>query len=132
MNLFRAQGGSVAGLAPLIALLALIANLVSPAGYMIARQGDSLGLAICTGHGALILDTARADHASHNKGAAHHEDRCPFAGHGLASGPPPLMRLAAVQRVSRPWTPSPLPADLAPGRGLAAPPPPSQAPPTLS
>jgi hypothetical protein len=53
-----------------------------------------------------------------------------FAGHGLAISPILSGSLAAPSGV-RFTDPVPAMADLAPGRGLAAPPPPSQGPPTL-
>lgn len=112
-----------------MALLALLVNAFCPPGFMVAPKGASPTIVICTGHGAVSLPD-RAGSADHRAGRAAHPGVCPFAGHGLTSAPP---RLAA----------GPLPAfvhagdidsaapDLSPGRGLAAPPPPSHAPPVL-
>jgi len=110
-----------------LAFFALFLNLAAPPGYMVARQQGGVGVVICTGHGPMTL--AGGDPSSdHKTGKTAHDSACAFAGHGLASAPPALWVLGAA-----PFAPAPTigahASDLAPGRGLAAPPPPSRAPP---
>ena len=125
------MAGRWTGLGTLLAVLALLLNVAVPQGTMVAPGGHgAAALVICTGHGPLTL-------AGHDGGPAHkgqaagHDGACAFAGHGLASAPPPLPLIARAA-----FAPATLVrlavADLAPGRGLAAPPPPSHAPPVLS
>jgi hypothetical protein len=107
-----------------IVMMAFLARALVPAGYMIAPAAGP-GLVICTGHGPVDLS-----------GGAHHpgappqtsDTVCAFSGlHFIAPQDAPT-RLAA--RVA--WAPEITPIhthDQAPGRGLAAPPPPSHGPP---
>lgn len=115
------------GLAALLALLALVMNLVVPPGTMVAARPHGPAIVICTGHGP----AARPDQptpADHGK--AGHDGSCTFAGHGVASPPPPLA-VADPAFIVAATGPEPVGIDQAPGLGLAAPPPPSQAPPLL-
>jgi hypothetical protein len=105
-------------------MLALAAQVLVPQGFMVARQGERPAIVICTGHGPVL---SRDDLGGH-PAKAKPDLACGFAGHGLGlAATPPLLVATGVA-----WA-SPLPlalgADLAPGRGLAAPPPPSQGPP---
>jgi hypothetical protein len=111
----------------LLALLALLVNVVAPPGFMIAPRGAGADIVICTGHGPKALPDP-ADKSGHKPAKAGHDSVCAFAGHGLASAPPPAVVLT---RESLPLAVAnaAMPADLALGRGLAAPPPPSQGPP---
>ncbi len=107
-----------------LALAALWIQALIPAGYMIAPdQGP--GLVICTGHGPL------AEHGpSKDAPGLNHDGVCVFAGHGLTVAPPLHAPLPAAQAVA----PAPMIFQAfapSPGRGLAAPPPPSHAPPQL-
>jgi len=109
----------------ILALLAVWVQALIPAGYMVA-PGQSAGLVICTGHGPL---------ASHDQpgGAptSNHDGACVFAGHGLAVTPPLATLLPAASVVEHaPAIARAVPQS--PGRGLAAPPPPSRGPPDLS
>jgi hypothetical protein len=105
-------------------MLALTVQILIPQGFMAARQGDRPAIVICTGHGPVL---GRGDLGGH-PAKAKPEMACGFAGHGLGlAASPPLMLAEAMA-----WSPPVLTAssaDLAPGRGLAAPPPPSQGPP---
>jgi len=107
-----------------LAMLALLAQVLAPQGFMVARQGGLPAIVICTGHGPVL---SRDDLGGH-PAKAKPDTVCGFAGHGLGlAASPPLMLASAVA-----WSPPVLvaaSADLAPGRGLAAPPPPSQGPP---
>lgn len=110
----------------MLALLALAVAVIVPPGFMPAAAGHGSPLVICTGHGPATqmgLDKS----ARHGK-AGKADGPCVFAGHGLA---PPLSIAEALLIAQAPHPRSIAPAmpDLLPGRGLAAPPPPSQGPP---
>jgi len=97
---------------------------------MVARTGDGPAITICTGHGPLIAHpNDPATPGKSPKGGAG--GVCVFAGHGAVAPAlaPLVLSSARVERVS---APSSRVNDLIPGRGLAAPPPPSQGPPTRS
>jgi hypothetical protein len=109
----------------ILALLAVWVQALIPAGYMVG-SGPSPGLVICTGHGPL---------ASHDQpgGAptSNHDGACVFAGHGLAVSPQLASVLPAASVIEHaPAIVRAVPQS--PGRGLAAPPPPSHGPPELS
>jgi hypothetical protein len=113
-----------------LALVALFLQGATPAGFMLARQDGRATVTICTGHGAAV---SVADLAGHpGKSSQSKPDApCAFAGHGAAVSPP----LAALIASPLGQSSAPLVAarfDLTPGRGLAAPPPPSQGPPQLT
>jgi hypothetical protein len=112
-----------------LAVLALVLVIAVPPGYMVDRSAGRAGIVVCTGHGPLVVGSD----PSAQPGKLPKKSRsaaCAFAGHP-GSAPvvpvflPTSVRLAVVApaAVSAP--------DLLPGRGLAAPPPPSQAPPRL-
>ena len=112
------------------AFVALLVQAFVPQGFMVSSVGGAPGIAICTGHGPLV---SSLDHGQPTKPAKpSHEAPCAFAGHGvgvtpsagLAGGDISPAFFAAAQVAHVP--------DLLPGRGLAAPPPPSQGPPALS
>ncbi|MDE2486548.1 MAG: hypothetical protein KGO51_04055 [Alphaproteobacteria bacterium] len=111
----------------LFALFALAVQLLIPPGYMPVATGGRVTLAICTGHGPMQMGTATPDgpRKAPDRGGGH---VCAFAGHG-ASTPVSIPQMEVAERVElEVRTPGGW-RDLAPGRGLAAPPPPSQAPP---
>jgi hypothetical protein len=126
-------GGSMrrwTGLGALLAVLALLINVAVPHGTMVASASTGPALVICTGHGPMVLPGHDGKPANKGKTVSH-DGACAFAGHGLASAPPPLPRIARADFA--PLQPGRYAAaDLAPGRVLAAPPPPSHAPPVLS
>jgi hypothetical protein len=109
-----------------LATLALAMQVLVPRGYMVSQDRASPGLVICTGHGPLRL----ADrHQAPGKAPKSSDAPCAFAAHGVSTPPPSLTPLAMVSFGYASdvvtWT-----FDLAPGRGLAAPPPQSRAPPS--
>ena len=115
------------GAAFLLALTALLINILVPPGFMTAASGQGPALVICSGHGPVSV--APDDLAGTHKSPKSKPDApCTFAGHGVATAPA-LAIAAAVQVFSSVPDVAPVLADLTPGRGLAAPPPPSQAPP---
>ena len=108
------------------AALALVVRLIIPAGFMVGPS-KTFQLIVCTGHGAALVHTATPGPAKTPKTENH---SCVFSGAPLAteaasaSAPPVKMR----------WAAAPIPVlqlSLTPGRGLAAPPPPSQGPPAF-
>lgn len=126
----RRQGqGWTRGRAAFLALafLALLVKVTVPAGFMLAtpQSGSGFPLVLCTGHGPLESKTAD------QKGGetkAHSDAPCAFAGH--AAPPKPALGAEVPQTSAIAYTrQTATPADLIPGRGLAAPPPPSQGPP---
>jgi hypothetical protein len=111
-----------------LAMLALFLQLAVPQGFMLARDGGQPVVVICTGHGPLLAPTD--DHGVPAKAPKSRPDAaCAFAGHGGTPTEAPLLALAEVR-----FEPLEIPAgptlSTTPGRGLAAPPPPSQGPPT--
>ena len=107
-----------------LALLAVWVQALIPAGYMVA-PGQSPGLVICTGHGPLT------SHDQPGAPTSNHDSACVFAGHGLAMSPPLAATLPKVSVIQHaPAIARAVPQS--PGRGLAAPPPPSRGPPDLS
>ncbi len=119
-----------AGLWTLVALLALALKVATPPGFMVAQQaGETPGvfpLVICTGHGPLkSADLPIPGDSKSHQGA---DKACAFAGHGLAptlaQAPALIVSSARYAAVAHTLAGRPVP-----GQGLAAPPPPSQAPP---
>lgn len=114
-----------------LAMLALVMKVAAPPGFMFAAEdrgghaAPAFALVICTGHGPLDLGSGK-DKGGQSKPRA--DAPCAFAGHAAPPTPAlgaaiPLAGLADYK------APTVLLADLIPGRGLAAPPPPSQGPP---
>ncbi len=110
-----------------LAFLALVMKVAAPPGFMVAATGapGAFPLVICTGHGPL---TPLGQDSKGGESKSRSDAPCAFAGHGAPPTPAaglPIARPAFAQAADV----SPLPLDLVPGRGLAAPPPPSHAPP---
>jgi hypothetical protein len=113
-----------------LAFLALLLKILAPPGFMVAERTDGLPfpLVICTGQGSLLLDSGK--HSSPAQKPAT-DTPCAFSGHGAGAPPPSLDPAAAPSLADWRLPDAHAPADLALGRGLAAPPPPSQGPPRL-
>ena len=109
-----------------LVVFALAIKVLVPPGFMVAADSHAFPLVICTGHGPLILDGHGDQKAPSHKTS---DAPCAFAG----SGTPPTPTVTAT--VAEPVAISVDPAiggqspDQTPGRGLAAPPPQSHAPP---
>lgn len=128
----RARHGrtSEAGGGHWLALIALLLIVLIPPGYMAASDAHGPALVICSGHGPVSMSLDAAGHPS--KAPKSRPDApCAFAGHGVAPTPTPPVTLSLATAVGT-VEPSSVPTDLTPGRGLAAPPPPSQAPPAIT
>jgi hypothetical protein len=116
------------GVATTLFALVLLFRFLAPAGYMVDARAPSHGLVICTGHGPLALgghDPAKAPAQKASDAA------CAFAGAVTPVIPPLPLGIAQPPAVAIQAAAAPLPRDLAPGRGFAAPPPPAQAPPLV-
>jgi hypothetical protein len=122
------------------ALVAMLLKVLIPAGFMLAQNATTqlVAVVICTGSGSQTLfmdqdgqfvskDSDKKGHGGSENGPGDHP--CTFAHHGtalLANISPDLETVAFTQ------APSQLRLalmDQAPGRGLAAPPPPATASP---
>ena len=109
-----------------LALLALLFKVYVPTGFMV---GDGGTVVICTGMGPMkMADTYREAPAAPDKHKTDHA--CPFAGN---AAPPlaPLIGAALVAPTALETRTDTVALNVAPGRGLAAPPPPSTGPPLL-
>jgi hypothetical protein len=107
-----------------LAVLALVMRIAVPQGFMVAS--NTLGgaeLVICTGSGPLKTAPDAPADKSKSDGA------CAFAGQGVGAAPEAPPALAAASFVGTVADKPIVRPDLAPGRGLAAPPPPSLGPP---
>jgi len=110
-----------------LTILALALKVLVPPGFMMADAGAPFPITICTGHGPLILASGDAKAPK----APTHKTDAPCTGAGNVTPPNPTL----VTGLGEPylWTAPILGAgsvlDIVPGRGLAAPPPPSHAPP---
>ena len=115
---------------PALAILALTLQLAIPPGFMVApAHAGGPTIVICTGHGP-ELALAPGDRGTPAKApSGKSAPLCPFAGHG---GVPTVAGPVAIGAVAFAGYAEPAAEArrTAPGRGLAAPPPPSQAPPT--
>lgn len=122
-------------LCAVLALCAILAKAAIPAGFMVDARATGLGipLVICTAQGAVTLgaDPPLPAHETPDKAQAG-DGLCIFAGGAAGALAPQVAAPAPVAYAD--WTAPqpPLPVDLMPGRGLAAPPPlPARGPPTL-
>ncbi len=118
-----------------LAFLSLALQLMFPAGFMAAAAGQAthgLPVVICTGQGQIVADwdSVSGGHVHDKQAPAKGMASCPFAGHAVAdTGSAPV--LVAAPATYAHIAAAPLPTAVAPGLGLAAPPPPSQGPPRL-
>jgi hypothetical protein len=116
------------GVSLTLVVFALAVKVFVPPGYMVASHAGAFGLAICTGHGPLIIGNHGDPKAP---GPKTSDAPCAFAGSATPPAPPTVavvsQPLAAVFRQAAAVES----VDQAPGRGLAAPPPRSHAPPIL-
>lgn len=116
----------------MLAMIALGLKILIPPGYMAAppqAEGPGFSLMLCTAQG--MVDLAIDDPApTEDEDGARHSP-CVFAGHSLGVAAPDLLTAQPV--VFQPTTAAHLDmsGDIAPGRGLASPPPPARGPPLL-
>jgi hypothetical protein len=135
MRWFRIDGGwRRSGM--LLLALAMAVRLAAPTGWMLA-PGDGHGaarLVICTGHGLAELAPAGVGHPGKSGDTPDKQGDhvCVFAGHAAPPPPPLIAALLPAQATAFVDLAPSRPTDQRPGRGLAAPPPPSQGPPDLT
>jgi hypothetical protein len=110
------------------ALLALAIRVVAPPGTMFGERADGRGVTIvlCTGHGPVTIDDPYAP--KNDKTDNKSQSPCAFSA-GAAPPVPESASLPAYTLVAFAAAPIRAALDLVPGRGLAAPPPPSIGPP---
>jgi hypothetical protein len=124
------------GSGALLVLLALAVRLASPQGWMLA-PGDGSGaprLVICTGHmpADWIAAAQQPGHSPKHGGTTDCDHPCAFAGMHAPPAPALLAASVAPTALALDTQPTSPLTDQRPGRGLAAPPPPSQGPPDLA
>ena len=131
MHRIRKRSGGWRSVCLTLAVLALARKVLVPQGFMVAVRGAPFPLVICTGHGPL---TVTLDQHGDPKAPAHKtsDAPCAFAGNLTPTAPSDVAVLAEPYAMVADRLHGDHGVDLAPGRGLAAPPPPSHAPPVLS
>jgi hypothetical protein len=121
------SGGAVRRILLALAVVALAFRIAAPPGTMVAETGHGAKLVICTGHGPM---SAMAAPGKAPASKSRPNGACEFAAqaaNALATSAPDFYSAAVVSLTS----PLPPRASLGVGYGLAAPPPPSHAPPIL-
>lgn len=123
----------------ILALIALSVSIVVPSGFMAAREnGGPLRIVMCSGYGPVsvaappeLAERLAANHHQQNDDDRHkdHATPCPFAGHTGPLSAPVDYAISQQATHSGPVLATEPLKGLEPGRGMAAPPPPSQAPP---
>lgn len=123
-----------------IALLAMLVRAIIPAGYMLAHadtaSGRYLTVEMCDGHTAapqvIDLDTGKVIDLSKLPKKTSNDPKsppCVFA--GVVAMVEPVVAVEPVEFRFEQRAAFTLVRDLRPGRGIAAPPPPSTGPPSL-
>jgi hypothetical protein len=112
------------------AFIALLFNVLAPPGYMVGDSASSQPFAVmlCTAQGPVAI-TPDQGHAPAHK--SRPDAPCAFAGHGVGAAPPLDVAVSTAHFAAYRAALRIAQTDLAPGRGLAAPPPPSRGPPIL-
>lgn len=123
-----------------IALLAMLVRAIVPAGYMLAQadtgQGRFLTVEMCEGHAARVIDLDTGKQVDPSKlpgkapGKADDKSKhapCVFA--SIASVATPVAVAEPVEFVATQDVGFIVDRSIRPGRGIAAPPPPSTGPP---
>ena len=120
------------------ALMALLVRAIVPTGYMLAEadtgSGRYLTLELCDAHGSkpqiIDLETGKIlDLPNESTSSNPPQHPCVFAG-VVASTPPDSAHEPVIFKVERDVDFG-IVRDLRPGRGIAAPPPPSTGPPSF-
>jgi hypothetical protein len=116
-----------------LAFLALAIKIIVPPGFMATTDASGgTRIVMCTGYGAATKILTIDGHVKDlpvEDGRPRHDSVCPYSGHAaastLAQAYPADWFLAAVGTDRH----VPVALGLTPGRGMAAPPPPSRGPP---
>jgi hypothetical protein len=119
----------------LVLVAALLARSIAPEGWMpVVNAAGGIEITVCNGTGPDDRMVLSPDGKLHHKAPAKGQSGdhpCAFAGLGVADAPPSLA-VASVPAFVPDVAPLPDRAGTAPGRGLAAPPPPATGPPSLA
>lgn len=119
----------------LLIVAALLARSVAPEGWMpVVNAAGGIEITICNGTGPDDAMVLAPDGKLHHKAPGQSQPgdhACAFSGLSIADAPPTLVALGAPI-VAPDDAPALDPIDAAPGRGLAAPPPPATGPPSLA
>ena len=124
------------GIFMMLAALAVAMKVLIPAGFMTQSRTNDLpfALVLCTSQGMVLVQPGEATPIVDHDGQAGdqaHDAPCAFAGHAVAAPAPNLIDSGAVEFVAYRFVATEPLVDLAPGRGLAAPPLPARGPPSL-
>lgn len=123
-----------------IALLAMLVRAIIPAGYMLAHadagSGRYLTVEMCDGHAAqaqvIDLDTGKViDLSNLPKNTKTESSSVPCVFAGVVAMAAPITAAEPVEFRFEQTIAFTVVRDLRPGRGIAAPPPPSTGPPSL-
>jgi hypothetical protein len=115
----------IGGAGLVLALIAVMLRAALPTGWMVAAEHGPQ-LVICSGHAATPDSPAgKSDHVPQKP-----DQLCVFAGAHVALDAGQPLLPARFDRIPAAAVVHPLPT-LSPGRGLAAPPPPSTGPPSF-
>lgn len=118
-----------------LATLAIALKIMLPAGFMPGAtpvNGLPFALVLCTADGAKVVQPGEAHKTSDEPAGATHDQPCPFAAQGALVPPPTVASVGETLAVAYVEAPVPLARSIAPGRGLAAPPPPKTGPPSIA
>lgn len=122
-----------------LALLAMLVRAIIPAGYMIAQadtgSGRYLTVEMCDGHNAqaqvIDLDTGKTVDLSKLPKSDKTDASSPCVFAAVVAMAPPLSAAEPIEFLTAHQVDFAVVRDLRPGRGIAAPPPPSTGPPSL-
>ena len=119
-----------------MAFMALALRVMVPAGYMAASPTNDhpFAIVLCSGDGQMTVQPGQALPGHDDKQAPGKDGQhapCAFAGLAAGAVAPDLAATIPVVLESHPSPLSAAARDLAPGRGLPAPPPPARGPPSL-
>lgn len=129
------QGASTTrGIFLMLTALAVALKVMIPAGFMTRAATNDLpfALVLCTAQGAVTVEPGETAGHDSPDDVADHDSPCAFVGHAAAAPAPSPIATGDVEFVAYRRHAAPVAAvDLAPGRGLAAPPLPARGPPSL-
>lgn len=114
----------------MLALLAALVRAAVPVGFMPTARDGAFEVVICSSDGSVAHALLDLD-GDAPPPASPAGDHCVFAMASAAAAPAATVSIDAPVMVDHTAS-APRAPDLAPGRGLAAPPPPSHAPPVLT
>ena len=125
----RAEPLAAAVVSLMLLVAALFARTIAPEGWMpVSTPAGGMVMTFCDGMAPdhAMPAMGKMDHKAPHSG--HPDRQCPFAALGIADGPPPPPQVAPAATIGNAELALPGIASV-PGRGLAAPPPPSTGPP---